>query len=382
MPLVSWFVKAMNCLPVYRKQDGANTADNGRTLDAARAILAKGGAIALFPEGTSHSDPKLKPLKTGAARLALGAAADGANIQIIPVGLHYTDKAIFRSDALMTYGAPIDVPRVILDDNAEPPREAALLLTEQIRAGLNEVTVQAESTEFFDLLCKAESLFTAASSGEEDALADRATILREFSSHYDELKDRVPKRLWRLRRRIESHFALLSALKLRAGHPDLHDFTPGNVVGYTLRNLVMLILCGPLALLGWVWHMPAYYTVRAIAFLSKGDTDQRATIKLIAALLLFPASWIAVGLALGLLFGWVTGLCVGLSGPFLGYIVLHFKERVERIGLATRALTVFLTRRRHLERLSLQRSALRNELLALRALVDERDGNSSDVLQI
>ena len=38
-------------------------------------VLGDGGAIGIFPEGLSHDEAHLARLKTGAARLALGAPA-------------------------------------------------------------------------------------------------------------------------------------------------------------------------------------------------------------------------------------------------------------------------------------------------------------------
>ena len=70
MPVIGWAVRALGCLPVYRRQDGADTRANRATLEAARETLAGRGANALFPEGTSHSDPELTPLRSGAARIA------------------------------------------------------------------------------------------------------------------------------------------------------------------------------------------------------------------------------------------------------------------------------------------------------------------------
>src|ERR1041384_2099655 len=90
MPLVGLWCRAFDAIPVHRKQDpGAEMTRNRETFDAARGVLVRGGAIALFPEGTSHSDPKLKPLKTGAARIALGAAAalpQDLPLTIVPAG--------------------------------------------------------------------------------------------------------------------------------------------------------------------------------------------------------------------------------------------------------------------------------------------------------
>jgi 1-acyl-sn-glycerol-3-phosphate acyltransferase len=55
----------------------------------------------------SHNEFELQPLKTGASRIALGAAVDDdiADVVILPVGLAYDEKARFRSRALVRVGA-------------------------------------------------------------------------------------------------------------------------------------------------------------------------------------------------------------------------------------------------------------------------------------
>src|ERR1700756_2301683 len=68
MPVIGWFCRALEAIPVYRRQDaGTDPAQNRETFETARRVLARGGAIGLFPEGTSHSEAKLRPMKTGAA---------------------------------------------------------------------------------------------------------------------------------------------------------------------------------------------------------------------------------------------------------------------------------------------------------------------------
>jgi 1-acyl-sn-glycerol-3-phosphate acyltransferase len=99
MPVIAMLCRAFEAIPVHRRQEtGADPVANRATFETARAVLASGGAIALFPEGASHSEPKLRPLKTGAARIALGAAAGltGPPIQIVPAGLYYRAKRTFR----------------------------------------------------------------------------------------------------------------------------------------------------------------------------------------------------------------------------------------------------------------------------------------------
>ncbi len=71
----------------------------GRTKFAsAYASRAHGDMILIFPEGVTQDVPHMAEAKTGAARIALGAKASGTNsVRIVPIGVHYENKAVFRS---------------------------------------------------------------------------------------------------------------------------------------------------------------------------------------------------------------------------------------------------------------------------------------------
>ena len=137
--------------PAGRGGDAApsSASRNDDSFARCRAELAAGGALALFPEGVSHSDPQLRPLKTGAARIALSAEAehDGKlGVTIVPVGLYYERKTMFRSSVLLAVGEPLAVAP-LLADYTRDERAAVTALTETIDARLDEVVLQAETRE-------------------------------------------------------------------------------------------------------------------------------------------------------------------------------------------------------------------------------------------
>src|SRR5918993_906622 len=54
MPVISRLVRALEATPVYRRHDeGADTSRNRETFALARALLRRGGTIAICPEGVS-----------------------------------------------------------------------------------------------------------------------------------------------------------------------------------------------------------------------------------------------------------------------------------------------------------------------------------------
>src|SRR6266540_5913803 len=160
MPVISAIARAFEAIPVHRRQDaGADLAKNAETFEAARAVLVRGGTIAVFPEGASHSDPKLRPLKTGTARIALGAAAGlpaNLSLEIVPVGLYYRAKQTFRSAALLHFGAPFSVERIPLAPGAEPPAGPVRDLTTRLEQALRDVTLEAKEVDAHALIARAQ----------------------------------------------------------------------------------------------------------------------------------------------------------------------------------------------------------------------------------
>lgn len=101
-PIVKWILINSGNIPVARKSNDRNVLFKG-TIDA----LAQGWAVALFPEGTSYTEPRIMQIKDGAAWAALEytkwtlqnpGKANGKPLQVVPAALVYTNKSKYRSD--------------------------------------------------------------------------------------------------------------------------------------------------------------------------------------------------------------------------------------------------------------------------------------------
>jgi len=192
MPVLGYFVRAMDSLPVYRRQDeGEDVSKNREMFVAARKLLAQGGTIGICPEGVSHDEPRLRPIKTGAARIALGAVSTGevTDLKIIPAGLYYTSKTKFRSAVLLYFGKPIDVEPVELEPDGNPPRAAVRELSNRIESALREVMLDAEHEEALQTITRAERIFSSEADEEEDeSLADELQLQQRFVKAYQVLR--------------------------------------------------------------------------------------------------------------------------------------------------------------------------------------------------
>jgi len=358
MPLVGWLCRTFQAIPVHRRQDaGSDPAQNRETFEAARRVLADGGAIAIFPEGTSHNDPQLRPFKTGAARIALGAAAalgvGTRPIRIVPAGLYYRAKQTFRSAALLHYGEPFDVPAIALAPGAEPPVEAVRALTERIGQALAELTLQAERVEALALVARAQRIFSTA----DEPPATPAPLAQELE----------------VRRRFVLGYRLLRESALTAAGLDPRHLTPrtytfARVLRYVVQSVLVFALLLPPAAAGALVHYPAYRIVGYVATgISKGDESALATVKLLAATLLFPLTWAAVAVTVWI---WTKGNVVATVAtiavlPLAGLGSLVFFERMDRLIGRIRALGLLLFKRWAFMRLVAERRAIREEILAL-----------------
>jgi 1-acyl-sn-glycerol-3-phosphate acyltransferase len=118
-PLIGILFRMLGVVPLRRANDEA--AKSGRSLvDRSRntgafgdilTVLESGGAVLIFPEGKSHNELGLEPLKSGLARLALSARDERmiSGVRILPVGLVFEDKATPGSVVGVNVGHPIEL---------------------------------------------------------------------------------------------------------------------------------------------------------------------------------------------------------------------------------------------------------------------------------
>ncbi|HQU91499.1 MAG TPA: lysophospholipid acyltransferase family protein [Pyrinomonadaceae bacterium] len=352
MPVISFLLKTVEALPVYRKMDaGADVSKNQETFRAAEERLRNGGSIALFPEGVSHNSPKLLPLKTGAARIALGAVSVGdepIDLRIVPVGLYYTNKTTFRSEVLLHFGDAFRVERIAPDANGQPPKEAVKALTAQIETAIREVTINAETEAEIHTASIAERIFAAASE-ENENLGEKL----DFKKQYVENPNLTEK--------LAKFDAKLNAAGLEPEHLSLANLSQGFVVRQAIFQTWALMMLLPLTVFGTILHFPAYQLIRLTAYLfSRHDADDIAsTVKVLAGIVYFPLTWLIAASILYFLSGsWILALA---SIPFsfaAGYITLYSWEEATEMSGWAKAIWTFLTDKDNFLRLYVERREL------------------------
>ena len=120
-PFIAALFRVLGVVPLRRVSDElhtkggspANPARNSGAFKEMLQVLASNGAVLIFPEGTSHSNRELAPLKSGLARIALQARENAhiGAVQIVPIGLLFENKATPGSIVGVRVGDPIEMDR-------------------------------------------------------------------------------------------------------------------------------------------------------------------------------------------------------------------------------------------------------------------------------
>jgi 1-acyl-sn-glycerol-3-phosphate acyltransferase len=378
IPVVKFLINAVESLPLYRRVDvNEDNTKNRLTFEKCHALLRQNRCIALFPEGVSHNAPRLMPVKTGAARIALGAisvaqpeakASALDNLKIVPVGLYYTSKTSFRSEALIRFGAPIEARAVPLDAQGEPQREAVRELSTRIEESLLEVTLNVEDDEELEVVTKAQELFSSL----YESLSLRQTLSAEF-----DLRRRMAEKLspaaagtgtgqaTTLRRRILKHEEELGALGINAENLSLLTHTRWNVFRHFLLRGALVGLLLPLSIPGALLHLPAFLICDLLSRLYRrhGVDEIAPTVKILAAMGLMPLTWLVVAALCYFRWGWRAALPALPLIVVCGYAAMRSLETLYDMRGWFKGVLVLFNNRRRVLRLFLERRALHQEMV-------------------
>jgi len=328
-PLLWPFLKVGGVVPIYRTQDGGSPEGNRRAFARCHRLLAGGGLVAIFPEGISHDEPALQPLRTGAARIALSAAATGvADVETVAVTLIYDDKQRFRSRALVRVGVPrptgpwldryrIDEPgavRSLTEDVAERLRQDG--------GGFDSWAEADRYAAIADVVARPASVLPGPA-----ALVDRSEVvdtLRRAAGlpgHRDAMES--------LALAASSYGELLEVVGLTDAQVAA-DYGSGRLRWSLARALVAVLVALPVALIGAVVHAVPYALVK-VAGRVPSNVGVRATVKVLGSFFLYALTYAAVGAVVATAWGAGWGLVAAVAAPACGYVTLRTVERVRRM---------------------------------------------------
>ena len=348
MPVIGWFVRIFEGIPVYRAGE-ADPAKNAETFARARQILVRGGWMALFPEGVSHSNSHLMPLKTGAARIVLGGPP---GVRIVPIGLTYEDKTIFRSAVSLCISAPIEVDTFRVHGGEHPEDVAAL--TGAIDAALHRVVLEAEDHEIWRGFRAVAAWMSVGREAPEATEARALALSQAWRALPGERREVLERAARAFAARLEA-VGVVDPWLLDAGPPSSAQ---------VLRAALPLVTTAPVALLGALLGWIPYRAVGVVVARLKPEEDLIATSKVLGGMLFLSVWWLAQAVALGLLYNPWLGLAALLLAAPAGFVALRWDERLQRRRRLGRAWWLLWTARGGAD-------AVRAERLALSAQVRE-----------
>ena len=310
IPVLRWLLDAVDAVPVVRRVDRPDkAAGDDDTFAAVARHLERGGNLLIFPEGTSHSGPRLAPLRTGAARMLLEAEPARASepLTFQAAALEFEHPELFRSRCLIAWGPVRRVDEVVAGVDEHEARVAAI--TARMRADLEELLIEGATPAERLLAARVARLLAHelgdASLGTWSELGRRVEVARAVLARGDH------GRVEAVRRAVDAYHGELDRLGLR------DEQLATARAGARRPPRVGLALIAPLAAAGALLYGLPYLLPRRIA--RSADPDAVSTYKLASALVIYPV-WmgglVAVSLALLPPGTKLLGAAIAIASPF------------------------------------------------------------------
>jgi glycerol-3-phosphate O-acyltransferase / dihydroxyacetone phosphate acyltransferase len=325
------FLKLAGVIPVYRSIDAVTGDHNASAFATSHTLLRDGGMVAVFPEGISHDEVTLQPLRTGAARIALEAADDAGaeDLVTVAIGLVYDAKARFRSRALVRVGQPVGVAQWA-EAYRRDERATVRAVTEDLAAQLARVSPSFSSwTQAMQLSWIADLVVRGPGedSSRDPGLADRVHVAARLAAHQLERPESLQQLLSDFVT-YERDLELLgvSDAQLVAGS------SRRRAVGFRVTWSALKVLVAlPFAALGALVHVIPFQIMKQVGK-RPANEGIKATVKLLGCFVLFAATYAVLGVLVGRADGAWAGLGAALAAPLCGLLTVRLLERVRRFG--------------------------------------------------
>ncbi len=324
-----FFLNQFNTIPVYRQQDVTDNRDtkNLQAFQNCFEFLGTGGILLIFPEGNSINERKLRPLRTGTARIALGVE-DRHQFQlpltILPIGLNYSNPTRFREEVVIRVGEAFDVKKY-QPAYARDASAAVKALTDEIHERLASLVIVTGETVEDDLVRKIEMLYKKQLNLSEKTVDVNLTqniikAINYFQQHNPMLVRAVSEKL-------DSYFQMMEEFKVSD-----YLVEQSKPIGYSklVRYVLYFIVGFPVYAAGLLFNYLPYLIPAKIARWISKDEEYRAPIMMTAGIFTFPVYYALVYFLSWHLYPnpYLIGALTALM-PLSGFFVLQYYKRLK-----------------------------------------------------
>ena len=245
-----------NMIPVYRPDTLPNkAAKNSDVFEKCYSHLGDNGSILIFPEGSSVTEKRLRPLKTGTARIAYGTEnSTGVKVQIIPIGLNYSDPHSFQSELYVSIGKPIITSSVELNA-IQDDFEKAKVLTEIISDKLKENLIHLEDERIdsiFEKIRVVSNHELQSFEGEKPDLEAKFKLSQEISEGLSYYGQKHPEVIEIISRKLDNYIK-------RASFYGVSDASISRGATVKWEEYVRIILGIPVFVFGYITNSLPYF---------------------------------------------------------------------------------------------------------------------------
>jgi 1-acyl-sn-glycerol-3-phosphate acyltransferase len=351
---LAWLLSQCGVIPINRVKDDRRAMRSVmQTFEACFKVLERGEAIGIFPEGITHDDPQLKAVKTGAARMALELEqrhTGALGLHIVPVGLTFSAKDIYRSRVLVNFGEAIRVSDFLPGYAQERHRGIEVLNTEiesRIQGLIFHLPhlgrariVEAVKRLYLDKLWVGNSVIHEPVTPEAGELVLTQTIAEAVELTFIE----NPERASEFVRKLDRYENTLK--RLRFSDEVLKHFpTTMRLLRHSLLWLLVAIIGAPVALYGWLHRLIPYAILQWIVKKTAKEPVDRthvSTATILGGFVVFTAFYGVCAFVFHRFFSLRATIWYAASLPAAGLIAHYYVRELRRFGASLRAAAVLL----------------------------------------
>lgn len=330
--IITWLMqKLFNMIPIYRPNTLPDkSVKNGDVFEKCFMHLSNKGSILIFPEGSSITEKKLRPLKTGVARIAFGTEKQhDVQVHIVPIGLNYSDPHSFQSELYVRIGKPIltsDIDALQMEDEFEKAKALTQIIEDRLKENL--IHLEDEKLEaLFDKVRRVSAHELRVANHQKLGLEDKFKLDQEIQEGMAYYANKHPEVLEMITRNLDNYIR-------RSEFYGVNDSTISKGVGQiSWYDYIRIILGIPVFVIGFLANSLPYYTTIRIFRRLKIDPSFHGSIGMSLGMVLYLIWYIGWGVYVSNFtgywwFGFLIITVVYLTGRFtLKYLSLIFQMR-------------------------------------------------------